>query len=110
MFEWQHQKHLTSQIHAKVGRKFKMQLFTIFKWHTESFILIIIVRSNNEQIDKKEILDPLDPQAPVAQKIEDEVLFRCFQGEGVEFFLNQTSLTLPPILRFLMRIFSKIPI
>ena len=28
----------------------------------------------------------LDPQAPVAQKIADEVVFRSFQGEGVEFF------------------------
>ena len=29
----------------------------------------------------------LNPQAPVAQKIADEVVFRHFQGEGVEFFL-----------------------
>ena len=28
----------------------------------------------------------LNPQAPVAQKIADEVVFRRFQGEGVEFF------------------------
>ena len=28
----------------------------------------------------------LNPQAPVAQKIADEVVFRHFQGEGVEFF------------------------
>ena len=28
----------------------------------------------------------VDPQAPVAQKIADEVVFRHFQGEGVEFF------------------------
>ena len=47
------------------------------------------------------------PQAPVAQKVADEVVFRRFQGEGVEFFLNRTSLT--PI-RFSMRIFWKIPI
>ena len=26
------------------------------------------------------------PQTPVAQKIADEVIFRHFQGEGVEFF------------------------
>ena len=26
------------------------------------------------------------PQAPVAQKVADEVVFRRFQGEGVEFF------------------------
>ena len=30
---------------------------------------------------------------PVAQKVADEVVFRRFQGEGVEFFLNRTSLT-----------------
>ena len=29
----------------------------------------------------------LNPQAPVAQKIADEVVFRPFQGEGVELFL-----------------------
>ena len=34
-----------------------------------------------------------NPQAPVAQKIVDEVVFRRFQGEGVEFFFNRTSLT-----------------
>ena len=27
-----------------------------------------------------------NPQAPVAQKTADEVVFRHFQGEGVEFF------------------------
>ena len=27
-----------------------------------------------------------NPQAPVAQKTADEVVFRRFQGEGVEFF------------------------
>ena len=34
---------------------------------------------------------------PVAQKIADEVVFRRFQGEEVEFFLNRTSLTPPQI-------------
>ena len=29
-----------------------------------------------------------DPQGPVAQKIADELVFRRFQGEGVEFFLK----------------------
>ena len=28
----------------------------------------------------------INPQAPIAQKIADEVVFRRFQGEGVEFF------------------------
>ena len=36
----------------------------------------------------------INPQAPVAKKSADEVVFRYFQGEGVEFFfLNRTSLT-----------------
>ena len=48
-----------------------------------------------------------NPQAPVAQKIADEVVFRRFQGEGVEFFFK---LDLTDPLRFLMRIFWKIPI
>ena len=37
----------------------------------------------------------INPQAPVAQKIADDVVFGRFQGEGVEFFLNRTSLTSP---------------
>ena len=49
----------------------------------------------------------INSQAPFSQKIADEVVFRHFQGEGVEFFFNRTSLT--PI-RFLMRIFWKRPI
>ena len=28
-----------------------------------------------------------NPKAPVAQKVADEVVFRRFQDEGVEFFL-----------------------
>ena len=28
----------------------------------------------------------INPQAPVAQKIADEVVFRRFHGEGFEFF------------------------
>ena len=50
----------------------------------------------------------VNPQAPVAQKVADEGVFRRFKGEGVEFFYR-TSLT-PFSLRFLMRIFWKIPI
>ena len=30
---------------------------------------------------------------PVVQKVADEVVFQRFQGEGLEFFLNRTSLT-----------------
>ena len=39
----------------------------------------------------------INPQAPVAQIIADEVVFRRFQGEGVQFLKSD--------LRFLMRIF-----
>ena len=40
-------------------------------------------------------LKTLNPQAPVAQKTADEVVFRHFQGEGVEFFFK-SDLTDPP--------------
>ena len=49
----------------------------------------------------------INPQAPVAQKFADEVVFRRFQGEGVEFFYSDLP---DSTLRFLMRIFWKIPI
>ena len=29
----------------------------------------------------------VNPQAPVAQKVANEVVFRRFQGEGVDFFV-----------------------
>ena len=48
--------------------------------------------------------ESLNPQAPVAQKIADEVVFRRFQGEGVEFFFK-SNLTDP--LRFLCASFGK---
>ena len=47
---------------------------------------------------------PLNPHTPVEQKVADEVVFRRFQGEGVEFF------KIGPLLSFLMRFFWKIPI
>ena len=34
-----------------------------------------------------------NPQAPAAQKVADEVVFRRFQGVRGDFFLNRTSLT-----------------
>ena len=40
----------------------------------------------------------INPQAPVAQKIADELVFRRFQGEGVEFF--KIGPHLPPIKFF----------
>ena len=50
----------------------------------------------------------VNPQAPVAQKVADELVFRRFQGEGVAFFLIGPHW--PPPLKFLMHIFWKIPI
>ena len=49
----------------------------------------------------------VNPHTPVVQKVADEVVFRRFQGEGVEFFFK-SDVTDP--LRFLMSIFLKIPI
>ena len=37
----------------------------------------------------------LNPHTPAAQKIADEVAFRPFQGEGVEFFFK-SDLADPP--------------
>ena len=47
----------------------------------------------------------VNPYKPVAQKVADKVGIRRFQGEGVDFFKNRTSL-IP--LRILMRILWKI--
>ena len=33
----------------------------------------------------------INPQAPVAHKIADEMVFRRFQDEGVEFFRSDLS-------------------
>ena len=38
------------------------------------------------EFSRAPIFSYFNPQAPVAQKIADEVVFRRFQGEGVEFF------------------------
>ena len=39
--------------------------------------------SNSDSVEVKLVFNP---QAPVTQKTADEVVFRRFQGEGVEFF------------------------
>ena len=36
--------------------------------------------------EKNSLPVAINPQAPVAQKVADEVVFRRFRGEGVEFF------------------------
>ena len=41
----------------------------------------------------------LNPQAPVARKIADEVVFGRFQGEGGEFFKSDLT-DLPPLQIF----------
>ena len=45
----------------------------------------MIIKKLNLQIRKTELII-FNPQAPVAQKVADEVVFRRFGGEGVEFF------------------------
>ena len=52
---------------------------------------------HTQRFDRVEHQYNIDPQAPVAQKVADEVVFRRFGGEGVEFFFNRTSLTPPPL-------------
>ena len=37
----------------------------------------------------------VNPHTPVAQKVSKEVVFRRFQGEGVEFFLNRSPIIGP---------------
>ena len=49
--------------------------------HTKSVFLIV----PNLKI-VKEVQNDFNPHTPVAQKVADEVVFRRFQGEGVEFF------------------------
>ena len=41
-----------------------------------------VIRNSSKEI--KVFL--INPQAPVAQKVADEVVFQRFRGEGVEFF------------------------
>ena len=51
-------------------------------------------------MNRKFHTEPLiNPHAPVAQKVADEVVFRRFQDEGVEFFLDRTSLTPSDFMR-----------
>ena len=51
-----------------------------------------IINFQNEKVNSYRGLNiHFNPQAPVAPKITDEVLFRRFLGEGVEFFLNRTG-------------------
>ena len=47
-------------------------------------VLLILYFSHNLYFD---ILSTVNPHTPIAQKVADEVVFRRFQGEGVEFFL-----------------------
>ena len=63
-----------------------MELMRIRGAIMSNFFYILV---NLSPLAKREV----NPQAPVAQKTADEVVFRRFQGEGVEFFLNRNSLT-----------------
>ena len=64
---------------------------------------LITYHMKNKPVDQKDrknlysslflIWAKINPQVPVAQKTADEVVYRRFQGEGVEFFFNRSSLT-----------------
>ena len=71
-------------------------------------ICIFLKRKSQKKInDKKIVINSVNPQAPVARKVADEVVYRRFGREGVEFF--KIGPHWPPI-RFLMRVFWEIPI
>ena len=71
----------------------------------EKKIRFVGVSFRLRSVSKSEI-SYFNPQAPAAQKIAYQVVFRHYQGEGVEFF--KADLTDP--FRFVMRIFWKLPI
>ena len=43
-------------------------------------------RKNTDLCSDEITAKDLSPQAPVAQKIADELVFRRFQGEGIDLF------------------------
>ena len=51
-----------------------------------TIMLGMSINFGNEIFMKLKIVFYFNLQAPVAQKVADEVVFRLFQGEGVEFF------------------------
>ena len=63
----------------KQNFQFNFLLFLIFFLILNSLLFYYLIF--NGKIEKK----PLNPQALVGQKIAGEVVFRRFQGEGVEF-------------------------
>ena len=44
----------------------------------------------------------INPRTPVAQKVADEVVFRRFEGEGVEFFFKSDLIDPPQIFDALL--------
>ena len=64
---------------------------SIFKSQVQARVCSVI---NGEKLTHPQLMN-FNPQGPVAQKIADEVVFRRFQGEGVEFFFK-SDLTDPP--------------
>ena len=52
----------------------------------------LIINFQNEKVNSYRGLNiHFDPQAPVAPKITDAVIFRRFQGEGVELFKSDLT-------------------
>ena len=54
---------------------------------TANLVLLGVLHVNDQSWTKIYVTG-LNPQASVAQKIADEVVFRRYQVEGVEFFKN----------------------
>ena len=63
-------------------------LFDISKFLFIYFLVLFAFANGLNQVNINicRIFLHINPQAPVAQKVADEVVFRRFRGEGVEFF------------------------
>ena len=68
----------------------KFGLFYVFKiyqfvFHCQNLFLMAFSQRPPASVEMKQKFSNLNPQAPFAQKSADEVVFRRFQGEEVEF-------------------------
>ena len=81
------------KLRDKANNSNARQLLAIFPRALEIFRIIVILSiilwilfRLVWNIHRNHKIPRINSQAPVAQKIADEVIFRRFQGEGVEFF------------------------
>ena len=70
----------------------KLDFFTLEM--SKNHLIRNFLRNGRLRINAPLIKIIVNPNAPVVQKVADEVVFRRFQGEGVEFF--KSDLTDPP--------------